>query len=271
MAQEDVKARQLVSDQVTQLEKNKLKSELDVSFANVNLAQAKLLLAQAQNNLQSSFANLSLAFGYVETRTYKLVDEPVPPAPEPDLAKLVQQALANRPEIASGQYQLNSARAFENAERDLWMPTLSAVGAAGLTPVGESPLLTHYAAAGFNLNIPIFDGRLFPARRAQAQYRADEVNQNLRELQNKVAHDVRVAWLDANTAYQRLDLTQQLRQQADLALKLAQARYNLGLSSIVELSQAQLNETQAEIDQASAKYQFQTATDILQYQLGALH
>ena len=50
VAQETVKDRQLVSDQVTELEKNKIKSGLDVSFANVDLAQAQLLLIQAQND-----------------------------------------------------------------------------------------------------------------------------------------------------------------------------------------------------------------------------
>jgi outer membrane protein len=270
VAQQDVQERQVVSNQVTELAKNKLKSELDVSFANINLAQAKLLLVQAENNVQSSFANLSFALGYPKSQTFQLVDELMPPAPEANLSQLVQQALAERPEIAGEQYQLNSALAFEKAERDLWMPSLGAIGTAGLTPVREDPLISHYAAVGFNLNIPIFDGRLFSARRAVAKYQADATSQNLRELQDKVAHDVQVAWLNANTAYQRLDLTQQLQQEAALALKLAQARYNLGLSSIVELSQAQLNETQAEIDQASAKYQFQISTDVLHYQQGAL-
>ena len=59
-------------------------------------------------------------------------------------------------------------------------------------------------------------------------------------------------------------------EQAQKALDLAQSRYKLGLSSIVELSQAQLNETQAEIAQASAKYDYQTQTSILN-QFGALH
>ena len=58
VAQETVKDRQLVSDQVTEMEKNKLKSGLDVSFANVDLAQAQLLLVQAQNDLQASYAEL---------------------------------------------------------------------------------------------------------------------------------------------------------------------------------------------------------------------
>ena len=63
VAQETVKDRQLVSDQVTEMEKNKLKSGLDVSFANVDLAQAQLLLVQAQNDLQASYAELSAALG----------------------------------------------------------------------------------------------------------------------------------------------------------------------------------------------------------------
>ena len=60
-------------------------------------------------------------------------------------------------------------------------------------------------------------------------------------------------------------------QQAQKSLDLAQARYKLGLSSIVELSQAQLNETSAEIAQASAKYDYQSQTAILNYQIGGLH
>lgn len=271
VAQQDVQARQLVADQVQELAKNKLKSDLDMSFANVNLAKSKLLLVQAQNDLEASFANLSLALGNSSTQAYQLVDDqPLPAAPEPDLSKLIKEALSDRPEIAGGQFALDSARAFEKAERDLWMPTLSALGTAGLTPVRDTSLLSRYAAAGFNLNIPIYDGGLFSSRHAAAHLRSQEVEQSLRETQDTVARDVRVAWLGASTAYQRLGLTQQLLNQALLSLKLAQARYNLGLSSIVELSQAQLNETQAEIDQAAAKYEYQIASDNLRFQLGEL-
>ncbi|MFZ0211326.1 MAG: TolC family protein [Candidatus Acidiferrales bacterium] len=270
VAREAVKERQLISDQVSALAQNKLKSDLDVSFAKVDLAQAQLLLVQAQNDVQAAFANLSVALGYADTRSYNLADEPLPPAPLPDLPQLVTEAFQKRPELAGGHLQVESAQAFERAERDLWMPTLSAVGAAGLTPFREDPLLSRYAAAGFNLNIPIFDGGLFTARHAEARFQTSVADQDLRELQDTVAHDVRIAWLNANTAYQRLDLTQQLLHQASMALQLAQARYQLGLSSIVELSQAQLNETQAEIDQASAKYECQIDTDNLNFQLGLL-
>jgi len=81
---------------------------------------------------------------------------------------------------------------------------------------------------------------------------------------------VRSAWAGATVAYQRLDVTAQLLRQAALALQLAQGRYDLGLSSIVELTQAQLNVTPAEIENLNAKYDYQSQYAGLQYTLGAL-
>ena len=72
VAEETVKARQLVADQVSALAKSSLKSGLDVSFANVDLARAQLLLVQAQNDLQSSYAQLADALGYSDQRTFQL-------------------------------------------------------------------------------------------------------------------------------------------------------------------------------------------------------
>jgi len=77
---------------------------------------------------------------------------------------------------------------------------------------------------------------------------------------------VRTSWLNANAAYQRVSVTQQLFDQAKVALDLAQTRYSLGLSSIVELSQAQLQQTQAQIGNAQAGYDYRLALAILQYQ-----
>jgi outer membrane protein len=68
----------------------------------------------------------------------------------------------------------------------------------------------------------------------------------------------------------RLDLTQQLLDQARLSLDLAQARYNLGLSSIVELSQSQLQYTSAEIARARAGYDYTAQLSILRFQAGQL-
>jgi outer membrane protein len=268
VAQETVKARQVVVDQITALARNQLKSDLDVSFASVDLSQAQLLLIQAQNDLQVAFADLSTALGYSDQRTFTLTDEPLPASAPLDLPQSIAQALQNRPEIVSQRLNLSSANSFANAERDLYFPTISGTGAAGLTPFRQDPLTDRYAAAGFNVNIPIFNGRLFGARESEARYRSQAEQQNLRDLQDTVVRDVRAAWLNANSAFERLAVTRQLLAQATQALDLAQARYNLGLSSIVELTQGQLNLTQAQIANASATYDYQTRLSVLNFTVG---
>jgi outer membrane protein len=138
-------------------------------------------------------------------------------------------------------------------------------------PYREDELASRYAAAGFNVNIPIFNGHLYGELRNEADARARAQEQYLRDLQNRIIRDVRTSWLTANSGFQRLSLTDQLLQEATQALDLAQARYKLGLGSIVELSQAQLGITEAQIEQASAKYDYQLQLSVLNYQLGALH
>ncbi len=271
VAQQTVKERQLVSDQVTALERNQLRSGLDVSFANVNLAQAKLLLIQAENDVDAAQAQLSAALGYNDAHTFQLQEESLPDAPPADVTSLLRQALMNRPELIGLRLDAESAHAYATAERDLWFPTLSAAGAAGLTPYSATQLAPRYAAAGFNLNIPIFNGRFFNALQTEAKENAIVQDQALRNQVDLIARDVRTAWLDANSAYQRLSVTNQLLDEANQSVQLAQSRYNLGLSSIIELSQAQLNQTQARIEQASAKYDYQRQMSVLNFEVGALH
>ena len=271
VAQETVKDRQLISDQITLLQQNKLKSGLDVAFANVDLAQAQLLLIQAQNDLQASYAQLSAALGYHEPRAFELSESPLPLAPAQDFVRLLEQAFQNRPELIGQRFEVNAAHSYAIAERDLWFPALGGVAAAGITPYRETGLnSSRYGAAGFSLSVPVFNGHLFGSLRAQAneEYRAQQ--QFLRDLEDRIARDLRTAWLNANSAYQRLSVTEQLLSEAKLAEDLAASRYKMGLSSIVELSQAQLNLTQAQLQEASAKYDYQARTSELLYQQGML-
>jgi len=270
VAEQTVKSRQLVSDQTGALQKSNLKSGLDVSFANVDLAQAQLLLIQAQNDVQASNAELSDALGYSDQRTFQLVDQLLPASPPADVTPLIQEALQSRPELIRQDLNVKSAQSFAAAERDLSFPTISVLGTTGLIPYRQDALDSRYAAAGFNVNIPIFNGRLFTARRNEARSIAQAQEQYLRDLQNRIVRDVRTAWLNANSAFQRLAVTEQLLTESTQAFDLAQSRYGLGLSSIVELSQAQLNKTQAEIARVSAQFNYEAQIAYLNYQVGRM-
>jgi len=274
VAEETVSARQLLSDQVTELTRNKLKSQLDQSFAEVQVSEAKLLLIRAQETLQAAMAELGRALGSDQPGNYQLEESPLPPGPPAKPDDLVTEAIANRPELASLRFSRDSAYKFYAAERDLTRPTVSVEAVGGYIPYintpPTAPIPAEYEGVAANVHIPVFNGHLFSARREAAHEHALESDQRLRDQQQQVSRDVRVAWTGAVTAYQRIDVTAQFLRQAALALDLAQGRYNLGLSSIVELTQAQLNLTQAEIENLSAKYDYQTQYAALQFTIGAL-
>lgn len=269
VAEETVRARQAVADQVEALFKSKLKSELDTSFANVNLAQAKLLLVDAQNNAQTSLANLSVLLGFAGPQNFVLEETPEALAPPPgDIHQLLSSAMSKRPEIRALDYAAQAAGKYHTAERDLMFPSVRALGTVGGTPVRDPRLSSWFGAVGVNIEIPVFNGFLYSARAKEADLRAKAAQDELRDLQNRIARDVRTSWLDANSAFERVNVSRQLLNQANLALNLAQTRYQLGLGSIVELSQAQLQQTQAVIGNTQAGYDYRLALANLRFQTG---
>lgn len=270
VAEQTVDARGLVVDQVTALAQSKLKSQLDVSFANVNLSDAKLLLAGARNDVQAAQAQLLTAMGIPGQKSIALAEEPMPDFLPDQVDPLIQSALQKRPELANIHLEQSAAERFAQAERALQYPTIGLVGTAGFVPAGPDAIPGKYGAVGVNINLPVFNGGLFKARRTGADLRAKAVGQSAIDLANRIARDVKVAYLNASTAYERVGLTAQLLEQARLALDLSQSRYDLGLSSIIELSQAQLNLTSAQIVSASAKYDYQAQRSILAFETGDL-
>jgi outer membrane protein len=270
VADQTVAARQLVVDQVTALAQAKLKSTLDVSFANVNLSDAKLLQVQAQNDLQAARADLAAAMRIPGQTGFILAEEAMPSQLPDRIADLVQEAIRNRPELKQLRLEESAAQRFTKAEHALYYPYVGVIGTAGFVPAAYAAVPGRYGAVGINVTIPIFNGGLFKARETEAELKAKAAAENVNDLANRVTRDVRVAYLNATTAYDRLALTQQLLDQAKLALDLAQSRYDLGLGSIVELSQAQLNLTTAQIANTSARYDYQSQRVAVDYQIGAL-
>jgi len=271
VAEQTVASRQLLSDQVSALTKSKLKSDLDLSFANVNLAQAKLLYLDALNNDKSAMASLSAILGYPTLQNFEIVDSTEQLSPPPaDVDQLITEAFAKRPEILSLEFEAESVEKQHLASRDEMLPTISALGAFGYSPIHDDRMVGPYAAVGVNVQIPVFNGFLFSARSREAYLRAEASKQRLSDLRNRISRDVRTSWLTASTAFDRVNVSEQLLAQANLALDLAQTRYKLGLSSIVELSQAQLQQTQAEIGNAQAQYEYRFALASLSYQVAGL-
>jgi len=270
VARKTVAFRQDTSNLVDSLADAKLKSTLDRSFAEVNLNQAQLLLLDAQNAQDGAFADLSTVMGYERQQAFILVDNAGDLAVPPEnVDALTTMAMRSRPDLTALNDQFEAAERYRKAEHELWRPTISALGATGGAPVrSDSISSSWYGAAGVNVSVPVFNGGLYSARAKEADYRASAVQEQVRDLRNKIARDVRVSWLSSQSAYQRVSVTARLLAQANQALDLAQTRYKLGLSSIVELSQAELAQTSAEIGNTNARYDYQQTLAAIRYQTG---
>ena len=271
VAQQTFDTRQLLLDQVTALATNKLRSELDVSFAQVELQQARLLVESAQNDADAAMATFSTALGYREFHEFQLVEQSPPAtAVTNDVADLIQTALSRRPELLSLRDEHDAALRYAKAERDSRLPTIEAVGVAGDAPTHDSHLPDDYAAGGVQLSLPLFAGGLYVARQHEAELKAQTDGELLRSLENNVIRDVRIAWLNFNNSLEQLHTTDELVRNAAEAYDLAQARYQTGISSIVELSEAQLNLTSAQIADTGARYNVLIQQANLNYQTGMI-
>ncbi|MBI3878554.1 MAG: TolC family protein [Verrucomicrobia bacterium] len=270
VAEETVKTRQQLRGQVSALASNQLKSELDVSFAEVALEEGRLLAIRASNDIAAAFATLAALLGSQGAERFALT-EGVEPGPLPsDATEVIAIALRNRPDLQRLRLERDSAARLARAENSLWYPTVSVQATAGVIPYRERGLNQDYAAAGIILNWPIFSGGAEFAKQDAAALRAKAAEAMLLDEENNAVRDTRIALLNASNARERVTITERLLAQARRSYALADARYKAGSSSFVELGQAQLNQISAELGHTGARYEYLLRRSLLDYQTGAL-
>lgn len=269
VARERLEMLRLTLRQVRALAASSLKSTLDVSFAEVAVSESELVLYQAENAAKASRANLAAAMGGPDHAELSIVDVQLPDRLSGDVETAVADALRNRPDLGVLNLNQSAAQRLAEAEKKLRYPALTAVAVVGTVPVHQTNFSDSYSAAGVNISLPILNGGLNSARRAEAELRARASAKDVQSLALQIGAAVRVAWIDADTSWRRLDVTARLAQQAATTLRLAKARYEIGLSGILELTQAQVALTSAQTASASAKYDYLSRLAQLNYATGA--
>jgi outer membrane protein len=273
VAQQTVDTRKTTDQQITELTKNKLRSTIDLAFADEDLARAQLLLLDAQTQYNNAINALTSVLGFDQPMTYTLEETAGSVTmPPPDQDQLVQMALKQRPDLMALGYDQQAAKTYARAQWEELMPTVNTMAVVGGTPIRDDQYFTSnwFGAVGVDLEIPLFNGFRYSAQAKEADDRAQAAQENVRDLRDRVVRDVRDAWMQTNTSYQKIAVTEKLLKASNMGLQLAQARYKLGLSSIVELSQSQLQQTQASIENVNARYEYRLSLAALQYQLGNL-
>jgi outer membrane protein len=270
VAEDALKTRSTLFDQVSELRKAKMKSDLDVSIGESAVADANLLLLKARSAVDDAQATLSEAMGLSEPKYFSLVDHVNIVPPSDSIGILISSALEQNPEIAQLKAESGALKKNVAAARDAKYPTVSAIGLAGGSPyrVDDQSIAHHYEAGGLLVSIPFFTGGRITAEEKEAEYKALAAEQDLKVKMNELQRDVRIAFDNVQTAYKNIEVTKQLLKSTHESLQLTQARYQLGRSSIVDLNEAQLADTQAAITEANADYEYLIQRAVLDYRVG---
>lgn len=276
VAKATVRAREDVQNLTLALTKSALKSDLDLNIASADLSQAQLLQLDAENAIGSASAALAAVLAAPPDTLYHAVEDATaapPPPPDTDSsAALNNAAQTQRPDLQAIRLTAQAYQKFARAQQLQHLPTISVLAIGGITPVSpDGVFVPHwYAAGGVNLSVPLFTGFRIDAQTEEARLRQRATEKQAQTLSDTIARDVRVSVLNAQTAFRRIGVADQFRNQTAQALALAQTRYKLGLSSIVELSQAQLQSTQAALSAVNARYDYLLALRALDYARGQL-
>jgi outer membrane protein len=272
VANATVRERDTLVRQAQALARAGLRSILDVSIAERDASSANQLVLQARNARIDAYADLAEAIGTSNFRVYRLPSSSALPAMPPTLDALMATALRSSPQLAEARAAGRAQAARAEAAAKLTSPTVTGYAYFGGAPFKESnvEIASPYAAAGIAVNLPIFNGGQLAAQRRQAQDLAKAADERTIEQRNALERDVHSAFEDVQTARGNVDVTAQYLRTARQAFTLTQARYRIGLSSIADLSQAQLEEEQAAIAQTNAIYDFTAREAALEFAAGVI-
>ena len=239
----------------------------DVVTADANLANATSGLVQAQQTALEARIQLAMLMGLDPRTPLTLATSSEPEVAETDLTRLVDQGLRKRPEILQAEQDLQVSTLGVSIARKGNLPTLAlSLGAASRGPT--NPFATDTGSVGLSLNWDLYNGGLTGALTDEARAQVLSARANLVSATQAVVADVSTALLATQSAQQRLNVANSAVANATEGLRLAQGRYRAGVTTFVEVTQAQATLLSAESDQVAAKSALETAKAQLSRAIG---
>jgi outer membrane protein len=278
IAEEMVRERGILRDQIALLYKRELKSKLDLDLISVELKNAEVQLVQAKNELRAAFASLNNAMGVRGPEDYTLENVPSSAILSGTLETLIQRALEERPELLSTSDRIRQADEKLSSAQALNLPTISALGMYGVIHFSDAPTNQYGGAhpgqtnlwwgAGATVSVPIFTGFLIENRTAEARQQKYKAEQKKTDMSNRIALEVTDAYVTLQTAMQQIKVEEKEVESARSALTLAKERYRLGLASIVDVTTGTTALLLAEVRLSEARYVVQAGTAAVAFATG---
>ena len=243
--------------------------EIDVALARLNVANARVQLITAQNNDRIAKAQLNQAMGLPGSTDYQVAPDELPPVDVEDkpLPFLFDQALSARPELVSFEYARRASGKALDSARWGWSPTIAFSGSYFKAGPELSALADSWAF-GFTLTWQLIQGGLTVGRVREAEQNLIGSTAALTGEQLQVRFDVEQAEATLTGNKESVVAAQDAVNNAKEQLRLAEGRYQAGVGTIIELSDAQVQLTNAAAQLVQAEFNLATARAKLLAALG---
>jgi outer membrane protein len=241
--------------------------QFDVTKAEVDLANANVNLIKARNTMQVAQVQLENAIGIEPPHPYGVREPLLYPTFEASMDSAKSEALHRRPELAAARARVEGNRALARAAWSQHLPTLSAVGTWTWNGFQPAPLYPRWNA-GLQLSLPLFLGFSVNAQVQQADATADAAQAALDTQIQAVMLDVEQAYLGLKEASERRVATAKLVEQAEQNFILADRQYAAGVGTPLDVTDAQVSRSNAQITDIQALYDYITSLVKLRRAMG---
>lgn len=214
-----------------------VKSKFDVTKAEVDLSNAKLSLIRAENTFKIARVTLNNAMGMTEALEYAIEDTLSFQKNPITFEEARQKAYSNRPDLRSVAARREASEESISLARKGYTPTLS--GNANYTRVGESyPPEQSGWSAGVTLTFPLFNGFLTNHQVKEAKENLNIQKANEEALRQDILLDVQQAYLNLQAAEESVAVAELTVKQAEENFEIAKGRYEAGVGSPIEETDA---------------------------------
>ena len=242
----------------------------DLLRAKVQLAEVKEMATRAGNSVKLAAANLNFAMGVPQASEYEVMGTLLVQELKEDLDSMISEALQLRPDLVSLDRSRKNAEANVKQARTDYIPSLNLMGQVdwnSYRPVGNDAKSWAVMAV---LQWNLFDGMVTTSRVREASAAAGKVKAQEEQMRSGVQLQVRQAYYNFSASKERIAATASSVHEAEEGLRIVQKRYEVGMTTFVDvlgaesaLIRARTNALQALYDNNVARAELRLAAGVL--------